>query len=135
MDLALVSRSLIHHRPAVESVTPFLREFPKPFSPFPSHHSITPSLQSPVKIRIMKIMSKIKIKKRQGCSRVHAKCHGLARVVSRVDAQKRPVFIGLSRCHGSRPLGSPLGSLRFEGGPSPRANAALPGTDDDEDMS
>jgi hypothetical protein len=30
--------------------------------------------------------------------------HGLSRVVSRVDAQKRPVFIGLSRCHGSRPL-------------------------------
>ena len=35
------------------------------------------------------------------CSRVHAKCHGLSRVVSRVDAQKRPVFIDLSRCHGS----------------------------------
>jgi hypothetical protein len=29
--------------------------------------------------------------------------HGLSRVVSRVDAQKRPVFIGLSRCHGSGP--------------------------------
>jgi hypothetical protein len=39
-------------------------------------------------------------------SRVHAKCHGLSRVVSRVDAHKRPVFIDLSRCHGSRPLGT-----------------------------
>jgi len=38
---------------------------------------------------------------RPGCSRVHAKCHGLTRVMSRVDAQKRPVFIDLSRCHGS----------------------------------
>ncbi|GEM_PF-3832427 len=33
------------------------------------------------------------------------KCHGLSRVVSRVAIQKRPVFIGLSRCHGSRPPG------------------------------
>jgi hypothetical protein len=30
-------------------------------------------------------------------------CHGLARVVSRVGHQKRPVFIVLSRCHGSGP--------------------------------
>jgi len=36
-----------------------------------------------------------------GLTRVMSKCHGLSRVVSRVDAQKRPVFIDLSRCHGS----------------------------------
>jgi hypothetical protein len=37
----------------------------------------------------------------QGC---HG-CHGSARVVSRVGLEKRPVFIDLSRCHGSGPLG------------------------------
>jgi hypothetical protein len=40
----------------------------------------------------------------RGCSTRHGsgpKCHGLSRVVSRVARQKRPVFIELSRCHGS----------------------------------
>ena len=41
------------------------------------------------------------------CSRVG---HGLSRVVSRVGREKRPVFIDLSRCHGSRPPKGPGGA-------------------------
>ncbi len=44
--------------------------------------------------------------RREDCHGSGGKCHGLSRVVSRVALQKRPVFIGLSRCHGSGPLGS-----------------------------
>jgi hypothetical protein len=43
------------------------------------------------------------------CSRVG---HGLARVVSRVGREKRPVFIGLSRCHGSEPPWRPYRARR-----------------------
>jgi hypothetical protein len=64
-------------------------------------HSRTPTLQLPEQI---KITSKIKIKKRQGGGKMSRVGHGLARVVSRVEGHKRPVFIDLSRCHGSGPL-------------------------------
>ncbi|HWY75393.1 MAG TPA: ORF6N domain-containing protein [Verrucomicrobiae bacterium] len=50
--------------------------------------------------------SKIEIKKGQGGGKMSRVGHGSARVMSRVDVQKRPVFIRLSRCHGSGPPGN-----------------------------
>jgi len=86
-----------------------LRDAGQPSGPYPipsRHHTITPQLQDSRTPGLhppdeIKITSKIKIKKGQGCSRVG---HGLSRVVSRVGREKRPVIIRLSRCHGSNPL-------------------------------
>jgi hypothetical protein len=60
------------------------------------------------------------------CSRVMSKCHGLARVVSRVGREKKPVFIDLSRCHGSIPPKeqSTVQSPKL-GGTGPRESAKI----------
>jgi len=65
-------------------------------------------------------MERLRLRKGGRVSRVHAKCHGLSRVVSRVGREKRPVFIRLSRCHGSTPSGTGI----TKHPPSPRGFGA-----------
>ena len=92
-------------RPRPRRATPS----PSPLIPAagsPPHHSNTPELhhsnsqdsRTPLRLRL-----RVRLRLRKGrTSRVG---HGLARVMSRVGREKRPVFIGLSRCHGSGPPG------------------------------
>jgi hypothetical protein len=87
---------LCHHQCSIIDSPPAAYSQASPPSTPALQHPRTPGSQLPAP------SSRLPASRAASLSRVG---HGLARVCSRVGCEKRPVFIELSRCHGSGPPG------------------------------